>query len=404
MISLFPVFNPTNDNNRNRKRKDRCLKLGDPERDDHVTLACSRNGPVCSETEEVTCYGCKNKLVWRKSHKRKKNGVSFEVKGHFMHVSPRPHYCTNESIQHAAAKDKVVRLCPEFTFRCGCCKKDCAVDVYGGNKNTAMRVEEHTWNHDKKQYRLDVALIHEGGTLGAVEVMHSHKIGEDKARALTVADVAWVEVLADDVLSANDTDPVRVLRCAHQRCGECQERIKDIERQNLKTRAEEKARVESEAAAILPSLASHEQKVRWKVEGERDLWKTVRETLEKVLRERGVETTANTLDTVLQKVSHISGGERFFYHGKYNGESLRKILSTDPGYIRWLAGYGKGEKSYNNKPKTDQAHPISRGFTIDQVKAAQELLKRHCLLCFTYVPEKWKHWCGSCYREACEFA
>jgi hypothetical protein len=361
-----------------------------------LTVARTVHGPVLGEADGTTCYGCGGKLAWRVPHLRSRNGIGFPVTGHFMHVSCLG-TCTNESVEHAAAKDKVMKSPPLFLFTCGSCSVDYEVVVRASG---SAPVVEHPWSHAGQQYRIDVAFVRDDVTTGAVEILHSHKISSEKARALTVADVAWVEVAADDVLRAKEYDPVRALRCAAQRCTQCEEQKREMENQDAKLRVEAEARAEVVLATKLPALANHERMMRWEQEADRKLWVTVREAVEKVLRERGVDTTEKAIDDVFHKSEVVAAGGIVFCHGKHKGEVLSDVWEYDKIYVRWLAGYtGNREGKYPQKIDGERASRV-RGFITHEIEAAREILKGHCYLCFQEVDQPWKNWCGGCFHEA----
>ena len=359
-----------------------------------LTVARTIHGPVLGEADDTTCYGCGGKLAWRVPHERSRNGIAFPVVGHFMHVSCEGS-CTNESVEHAAAKDMIMKCTPRVLFKCGSCSTDYEVVV---RANGSEPVAEHPWSHDGQQYRLDVAFVQDGMTTGAVEILHSHKVSSEKARALTIADVAWVELAAGDVLRAKRDEPVRALRCAVQRCTQCEENKTAIEKNNAKLRAEAEARAEVLLATRLPALANHEQRMCWEQRADRELWKTVREVVEKVLHERGVTTTNDSIDDVVEKSEVVATGGIVLCHGKHRGEVLNDVWESDQPYVRWLAGYtGNREGKYPEKV-TAERNPLARGFVMLEVEAAREILKGHCYLCFQEVDQPWKSWCRRCFH------
>jgi len=62
--------------------------------------------------------------------------------------------------------------------------------------------------------RPDVALLDEGGAVvGAVEVLHSHRVDRAKALDLAASGVPWVEFRAEDVLAWDGSSPLAFVNC-----------------------------------------------------------------------------------------------------------------------------------------------------------------------------------------------
>lgn len=168
-------------------------------------------GPVLAEHEgdKANCYVCKEPVYVKREHKRRRNGIEHTVRAHFCHYPSstcRGENAGGESADHLAAKDKVVQGAGPFVFRCRC-GTNIPVHIEG------TRQLEVRW-HDR---RLDVGVLCDGVVVGAIEVLHSHAMEDDKVDELTSGGLAWCEVRAKDVFSS----PVRCVRCAVTLCDAC---------------------------------------------------------------------------------------------------------------------------------------------------------------------------------------
>lgn len=210
---------------------------------DEIPVARTDDGPVFDECEKkTTCYGCDGVLFWRKPHKRKRNGVTFDVKGHFVHKGYlRPETCTHETFEHAAAKHMVkMRPVTNYTIECDTCGENVCIET--ANEGSTAH-EEYSWNRDEKRYQLDVAFVTDGRVTGAVEIYKTHKIPDEKASALTDGGIAWVEVSAAEVLERRG-DSVSALRCAIAECQKCEIARKERDAQNLRQKMVTEAKVD----------------------------------------------------------------------------------------------------------------------------------------------------------------
>lgn len=201
-----------------------------------LLVAGTRDGPVFEGcAKKLFCYGCEGALAWRKAHKRTHCGVEIPVRGHFMHVN-RPDGCavSKETIEHLAAKH-MVKITPVTTYilECVTCKVEIPVET-AEEGSTAH--EEYSWKRGDKRYQFDVAFVTDGRVTGAVEVYQTHRIPHVKAKDMTDAGIAWVEVRATDVLERRGVN-VPVLLCAHAECDSCavarEERLAAIKKREL---------------------------------------------------------------------------------------------------------------------------------------------------------------------------
>lgn len=207
-----------------------------------MEYAKGNHGPVCAINadipSEARCYLCNEKVYVKEQYKRKRNGIEHTVRRHFCHYS-KSTLCTGsvETAQHLAAKDALINGDQRFYFAC-----QCGVHVpiaIEGTRSLEVPWRENTWPIEKQSRRLDVGIVYKDTDIvvGAIEVVQTHFMEQDKIDELTAAGLAWCEVTAENVLSSRDGHPIRVFRCAVSMCDTCLEREK-IEAQ---TKAELKA-------------------------------------------------------------------------------------------------------------------------------------------------------------------
>jgi hypothetical protein len=134
-------------------------------------------GPVCAVAagdEAYTCYECGDAVFSKRAHKRRRNGIAHDVRSHFCHKSGST--CKGESVEHLAAKDALL-TCKHYTFFVACRVCNAAIQVHvEGDRSTEL-----TWG----AFRLDVGVKSGDTIVGAIEVLHTHEIGDAKALALT---------------------------------------------------------------------------------------------------------------------------------------------------------------------------------------------------------------------------
>jgi hypothetical protein len=117
----------------------------------------------------------------------------------------RPHFahavvttCTGESVLHLAAKQALIEELPgllELGVLLPCRRAACEdvhLEVWTLPPFDAVKTEVPFGNT-----RLDIALMHNGAVVAAIEVFNTHRIGEEKSRMLSVP---WIEVHAETVL------------------------------------------------------------------------------------------------------------------------------------------------------------------------------------------------------------
>ena len=115
---------------------------------------------------------------------------------HFAHAAVTT--CTGESVLHLAAKQALLEELPGLSEvgvllpcrRAGC--QNVHIEVWTLPLFDAVQTEVSLDN-----VRLDVALMYKGVVVAAIEVFHTHRIGEEKRQALAIP---WIEVRAETVL------------------------------------------------------------------------------------------------------------------------------------------------------------------------------------------------------------
>lgn len=77
------------------------------------------------------------------------------------------------------------------------------------------------WCYGGHLHYLDVGFTASGHVTGAVEILHTHHVGEHKCTRMTNAGLKWVEVEAERVLEARAGDPVYCVRGSDKVCERC---------------------------------------------------------------------------------------------------------------------------------------------------------------------------------------
>lgn len=199
-----------------------------------IFYARTADGPVSASDppafyngKALTCYECGNPLHRKKQHKRKRNGIVYDVREHFAHNPGSSCSGTAESVEHKAAKHVVVKMAKEWRFQgqCSDCRRAIPVEIARPEHNLETEV---SWMDGK--YRLDVAVIDPSTAkvVGAVEVLHKHAFDETKAGDMTDGGLAWCEVKASDVLEFQHLEGAVVMctRVATPWCVECGDKRK----------------------------------------------------------------------------------------------------------------------------------------------------------------------------------
>ena len=330
---------------------------------------------------DVTCYECTEKLVLRKSHKRMRNGIEFDVKSHFMHLGGNngviSSSCTNESVIHKASK---YVFGVSYYDVCIKCKKEACI-VISGTPHVERTLAELPGN-----MRPDVTYLDdEGKVVGIVEIYHTHATVESNIDKYTDAGIAWCEVNAQEHLDAlNLKIPrVRVRRSAFQQpCDDCCNAAVEQSKSEVAA-ADEQVRdalalVTAQKRCELLCLKSTKKLVALNEELSNIEKGYFNEFLE-WFSEKYPDSNGPSGE-LSEMLDDPKGVLQF---GKHRGRHLNCILESDPGYISWL------------KDKGDAWLPSY------QKKVLREITEGLCASCMEPHghSEKWKTICRSCYRE-----
>ena len=143
------------------------------------------------EDGPFTCCCCGEFVVLKKGSKRAH---------HFSHAKDSKCTASHESMQHKYAKHIIVSKLSKFAFRCTCltCQK---VFVRRWLETDGFTATEELRCMDGG-YILDVGIKdRDGGTVAALEVCHTHPIGQVKRGKLELHGISVVEVSADSVIA-----------------------------------------------------------------------------------------------------------------------------------------------------------------------------------------------------------
>jgi hypothetical protein len=192
----------------------------------------------------LTCYGCNGRLSHKPAFTRTKNGKIESVSTHFYHVNLGD--CQGESIEHVEAKAIIAQHKFDFYEKCERCNVE--YNLAFDTENFTVK-QEHRWltgDNNQQLYIPDVAYLDKNDKLkAAVEIYHTHAIGDDKIDAFKNDSIAWVEVKALDVIERFGTSDnrLRVIR-SYQICESCEnvrqaEKIISEENERLRKLEEE---------------------------------------------------------------------------------------------------------------------------------------------------------------------
>lgn len=317
--------------------------------------------------------------------------------------------------------------------------------------------------------RLDVAVVSAAAAaavagsieiLGAIEVLVTHAIDQEKVDMFCRLQLPWCEVKAVDVLAGAAN--VRCVRAALTHCAEC---IDTIRHEVLETRLKKvtdeasrrarnaiEQRVFTERMTEL-GIAPEDQARLWEVR-EEHMRPFIRENLLETLQPatlRALEAAVNVdeaiaraedqwrlyvkrLHDVFEEIPVAELGERIVLwrvssklaemfpepaereaardlignaypegvldFGKYKGYTVPHVWDIDRSYVRWLAGY-TGQFSEDRRPEEHSRMDNKPHRFRDQ---ARDYLRGHCFLCFADLEVEWHTRCRKCFRQSLEDA
>lgn len=171
---------------------------------------------VTREDGPFTCICCDTSLVLRKGNVRKH---------HFAHsVSEYDRTCsgTGESWSHLHAKTIISTMFDMFTFVFPC--KDCGKVLHQKRFSSTIHCSRMEHEVLDRRYRLDVAMLRNNKVCAAIEVLHTHAVGDDKSRALEEAGISVIEVHAGEIIAAYEQTTGRaIVNAEHETvCSACQ--------------------------------------------------------------------------------------------------------------------------------------------------------------------------------------
>jgi len=384
----------------------------DPSEFGDVLWARCPIGPVFANAARgpVTCYGCDAALSFVKQHKRSRGGIRFDVRPFYRHTSHLSHSnCSNESIEHKAAKDAVIKHKERlaYVFRCDDCGKE---QPWYVNAKNCTYAEEVTWNTDSARFQLDVGIVSpEGSVIGAVEILHSHAISNEKVQALTDANIEWCEVTSKRVLQAVQTESFRVLitRCTYTICCECMEKLRSAEFARMD---DERDRMARQSVYTMNTRNSIVQKIHtdWhKLRGHVSVdlhdakWLELVSDTTKFAAERATQLGIGDSEEVPNDVLE---GKLLLTFGKYKGLTLEKVREIDWRYTLWLAGYDFGRLDHKKRAVKRSADGRGVEHIPREIECeARDLVSGKCVKCADDIENwdtnQWKTVCSDCWRQ-----
>ena len=353
-------------------------------------------GPVHATgdlTLEPWCYECGGQVFRRRAHKRRRNGVIFDVRAHFVHRNTGTS-CKGESINHLAAKDAVQHHHRNLHWfvPCAGCTMDYEVHI---PRDTEAVVEQSFG-----AYRLDVGFCKEDGQLvGAVEVFVTHAIDTTKQKAMTDAGLAWVEVTASNVLDTIETsrDRVQALRSAVLFCQSCEQKQLLEKKEYAERQVSAKAIAERQLAATLA-----------KIRNVHNLVPEATAALLSAFCDHAWSKLPHSEEEKAMAIDYIEtlvDGDIVLTFGKHKGIGVKQLWHTEErdkqGYVRWLAGYTGRRRVDAEFNQPEQNDSILKGATVDIQEIAREVLVGHCLRCLDPISGPlWKRWCRDCFHQS----
>lgn len=438
----------------------------DPQQDICVPVSYAQckslgNGPIsAAEAIEIregskgeavfTCYACGNYIFPRRKHKRRRGSNEFDVRACFSHL-PRTKCSGNESVEHLAAKDALCLGKHTFSVSCQRCHADMTYQPWKApHAEDSIRFATEIPLENK---RLDVAVVLGPIVLGAIEVLVTHPVDQEKINVFTRLEIPWCEVKAVDVLAASSPGEVRCVRAALTHCDECMDAIR---KEFLETRIHkitEEATRQAQRNIEKRIFTEHMNSLCISPEDQEKLWEwrwfdinkgffdtlqpaTVRalggptnldaavaqaeerwrfyvKRLNAVFAEIPVNELADRLvfARIASKLGDLfpeptdtatawdlignSYPEGVLDFGKHKGLPISYVWEIDKSYIRWLAGYTGHFFDKRPEEHTKIDHPLYK-------KQAREYLQGHCYKCFKELEEEWHTRCRKCYRLSCE--
>ena len=127
---------------------------------------------------------------------------------YFSHIGKRPDLhsnkrkCTHggESVIHRMAKQKLREMVGKYSFTLFQCVR-CGDERYENGRGCSVTIEVRS---DDGKWRYDCVLSRNGLPIVALEVVHTHKTGDEKISAVRSSGIEIVEFRAEDVMQMGD--------------------------------------------------------------------------------------------------------------------------------------------------------------------------------------------------------
>lgn len=362
---------------------------------DTYQWARSAHGPVCNRDEHVTCYGCGSDMVFVSKHVRLCNGTPYNVRAHYRHKTTN--VCSKESVDHIVAKELVKKYLDRFKLY-----KECKCGARIPIIITGDADVEVSWG----AFRLDVGVRTKGEVTGAVEILKTHDVGDEKAKALSDGGLAWVEVYAEDVLKCVETKNVNlcVFRCANMTCEGCMNAIRKRKIRSAREKVEAEWREHMQDVMTREDVVNEARakyvKLRDAKTNNDEVWSKLSEFVYKSVSDYAQEIglTQERMSDVKEHTEQLLNGAHVLTCGKYKGCTIDHVESVDRSYLVWLAGYSIGDQGVY-KASTQSSKFMSR----EMCEYAKQCLDGTCYACGDEIPDwetyKWKNLCGRCYYK-----
>ncbi len=351
-------------------------------------------------SESYTCCDCGGKMSLCREHTRKRVVCGIElttrVRAHFKHTGERPDTCSPESAAHKAAKRILALTRPPVLFTCTACSAHLPIDYDGHGEDAA--VEESPF----ESFWLDVGFVRAGHTVGAIEVYKTHRISDDKATALTRANLAWAEVSADEVISYDELrtaeapgrpEAINALRCGVDLCGTCLDTHAAQLREAELTRiaAESRVKAEERMCVLRSSIATEaafdalEERITEEVSRANAMVeRALAQHAITAIRRLRKKTLSKADEVVITKVLRASSrairwGRHFYW------DDPEEIARKNPYYfVRVLCGVGHGARKSTQETRARECKEVGvpPPHVVAEARAVRRKL-RMCIDCFT---------------------
>lgn len=173
-----------------------------------------------NENKQYVCGECGARVMWKSAHLRSEKKV--QVRGHFAHVASTDHCSGGEGLVHKLCKQWIADHAASLVLLRKC--PDCGQDDEFHASTMGEVQAELEWKTDA--YRVDVSfLFMSTQKRWAVEIMHTHAIGQSKRSALEQLSDQVFEIATADILTGK---PLR--DSVSQQCRDCASEIRYLQK------------------------------------------------------------------------------------------------------------------------------------------------------------------------------